>query len=125
MPIHHPSTTHFFKPCLGTRADAGATSIYHLPSLENKDTSTQYPSSQQPEDPCLGNIEKHSRRTGFGGWIHIDGSEDAGIARAGGNHRVGNTELTCKAKGQKSMTPWVLLLTDRFVQMQRETQEGS
>lgn len=46
------------------------------------------------------------------------------MARADGNHRVGDTELTGKAKGQKSMTLWVLLSTDRFVQVQGETQGG-
>lgn len=46
------------------------------------------------------------------------------MARAGGNHGVGDTELTCKAKGQKPVILWVLLSTDRFVQMQGETQGG-
>lgn len=108
LPRHHPPHI-FFKPSLETRADAGATSIPE----KTRTPPYTHPPGIKPEGLCLVNIEKHSRGIGYGDWLHrtwdVEGSEDVGLASAGGNHRVGDTELTYKTKGQKSMTVWVLL----------------
>lgn len=47
----------------------------------------------------------------------IDGSEDAGMTRDGGKHRVRDAEFTRKVKEPKSLTLWVQLSMDTFVQM--------
>lgn len=65
LPRHHPPHI-FFKPSLETKADAGATSIPE----KTRTPPYTHPSGIKPEDPCLVNIEKHSRGTGYGDWIH-------------------------------------------------------